>query len=192
VGRSILLAVIGMPACGSPPPPGTAAAGTTGSADDVARLLPLPDKTVYTFATRSEGTTDNGILVIEVARLSESLVQLKSGARRQLLEIRPEGVQHASGGFLLKRPLQLGAEFKGEFGRVRITRVEVSVTVPAGRFTGCLETVEERSQGPLSQSSTKLFCPEVGIVSLHTEAESGNQSMSDWAELKSTAKRVEF
>jgi hypothetical protein len=93
---------------------------------------------------------------------------------------------------LLKRPLQLGAEFRGEFGRVRITRVDVTVKVPAGRFTDCLETVEERSEGPLSQSSTKLFCPEVGIVSLHTEAESGDQSMSDWAELQTTGKRVEF
>jgi hypothetical protein len=160
--------------------------------DEISRLLPLTDRTVYSYATHSDGSAGTGLLVIEVKHVSPSLVELKSGARRQLLRVASDGVQHVSGGYLLKRPLVPGAQFRGEFGTVHVSRVGISVSVPAGRFSGCLETVEERTGGEVTQVSTKVFCPEVGIVSLHTEAESGDQVLSDWAELKESAQRIDF
>lgn len=155
------------------------------------RLLPLEDGMVYSFATRSDGSSETGLLVIEVGRTG-SLVKLKSGARTQLLQLEADGVRHAGGGYLLKKPLVPGTQFKGEFGTVRITRVALTVDVPAGHFMGCLETVEARTEGQVTQSSTKVFCPDVGIVSLHTEARSGAEELSDWAELKGTERRVQF
>lgn len=178
--------------CAGPTTPAPATQGSAAGGDELARLLPLTDGTVFSYATRTDSSSETGLLVIEVRRLSGSLVQLKSGARTQLLQLVPDGVRHAAGGFLLKRPLVPGTQFKGEFGTVRVTRVALTVDVPAGHFTRCLETVEELTQGEVSQSSTKVFCPDVGIVSLHTEAQSGADVLSDWAELKATGKRIEF
>ena len=68
---------------------------------------------------------------------------------------------------MLKEPLQLGASFKGKFGKVEITKADTVADVPAGKFVGCLETVEKTPQG--NEQVTRVFCPDVGMVSLEIQ-----------------------
>jgi hypothetical protein len=160
--------------------------------DEVERLLPLEDKSVLSYETVLEQTGESGLLTIEVSRRSGNLVELRAAGRTQLLEIAADGVRHATGGYLLKKPLTKGAEFKGEFGRVRITETARTIRVPAGAFENCLETVEEAESSTGAQRSTKIFCPAVGMVWMQQEASSGGEYLLERASLRSFGPRVEI
>src|SRR6202012_5498735 len=83
--------------------------------------------------------------------------------------------------FVLKAPLVPGTTWRGEHGgNVKIIGVDKIADVPAGKFTGCVQTLEERlGDAPVRFATT--FCPTVGIVIL--EAAPG--ANLERAELKS-------
>ena len=59
------------------------------------------------------------------------------------------------GAFVLKEPLEVGTTWPGEHGgKARIIAVNVTIEVPAGRFSGCVQTLEERlgKREPLRES----------------------------------------
>jgi hypothetical protein len=64
--------------------------------------------------------------------------------------------------------------------------------VPAGTFTGCLETLEElHGSGPaLLRRVTTLFCPDVGIASLYVEAWDEGKHAAERAVLRSFGQPV--
>jgi hypothetical protein len=93
-------------------------------------------------------------------------------------------VVHATGGFLLRTPLEEGAEYKGQFGQVRIVSVSRSITTPAGSFAGCVETVEEASL-PTPKRATSIFCPKVGLVALDIEGALEGEAASVATRLRS-------
>lgn len=158
---------------------------------DIERFFPLVDGHIYNYTTMGE-SGDTGMLIARVSRTSESSGELRfpSGAKR--FEYTPEGVRIASGSgagaFVLKTPLSAGTAWRGEHGgQARIDAVDVSIQLPAGDFTGCLRTVEERG-GDLPARYTTVFCPDVGVVSLEATA-----GMSfERAELKSYAAPVDL
>ncbi|WP_437622052.1 hypothetical protein [Sorangium sp. So ce1151] len=151
------------------------------------RYFPLIDGHIYHYVTMSEGG-EQGLLVARVHRADERHGELRfpSGVKR--FEFTGEGVRRSDTGvYVLKEPIAPGTTWTGEHGgRARIAAVDAAVEVPAGRFTGCVQTVEERlGDRPARYVST--FCPDVGVVAL--EAASG--ASYEKAELKSYAPPVD-
>lgn len=145
-----------------------------GASRSVARLLPLEHDTVLSYETTSD-TGDQGILILQVRRPREGLVELDVAGRVQRLDVDESSVMHATGGYLLKEPIVAGATFRGAFGEVRVTTIEKSIRVPAGTFHSCVETIEE-SKVPFKRA-TSVYCPEVGLVSLVVEANGADGDM---------------
>jgi len=155
------------------------------------RYLPLVHDTVFAYETSSEATGETGVLMMSVARPRSGLAEIKIGSRIQRLDLVADGIRHATGGYLLKAPLAVGSRYKGQFGEVRITTLDRSVQVPAGKFEGCLETVEE-TQVPAAKRATTVFCPDVGIVILVAEGTSDGEYTVERAQLRSHGPRIDI
>jgi hypothetical protein len=168
-------------ACGPPDskvPGGSAVADgpSPSSGTPLERLFPLQDRHIYQYVAE----TDSGEQEALVARVSRSeagggTLHLPGGKKTfvyqadGVLLTRPNGAPV----YVLKQPLTVGTSWRGEHGgTVEIVAVNASIAVPAGPFTGCVTTVEQRGgDRPLRVATT--FCPDVGIVVL--EATSGAQ-----------------
>jgi hypothetical protein len=174
-------------ACGSPPPPEKKPEPVT--AEGVARYLPLEDETVFSYETRMEPGGERGLLVLEVRRRRPELAELVVAGRSQRLNVTATSIELVTGGALLRAPLSMGATWRGDFGRVRVTDVSRSVTVPAGAFSGCVETVEEMTSAEGTKRTSTVFCPGVGIALRETEVEQDGVHATDRIELKSFGKR---
>lgn len=179
-------------AASAPPQPAWNAApdGQQGvsSGTQAERYFPLVDGHIYHYATFTE-RGEAGLLVARVHRSGARHGELRfpSGVRR--FEYSGEGVIRAdTGAFVLKEPIAVGTTWRGEHGgRARIVAVGVTIEVPAGRFTGCVQALEERlGDRPARYVST--FCPDVGVVALEA---SGGASYEK-AELKSYAPPVDI
>jgi hypothetical protein len=97
-------------------------------------------------------------------------------------------VRLETGGHWLKEPLRRGACWRGRTGETCVTAVELRVSVPAGRFEGCVRTVE---RGAGAARVTTVFCPGVGMVSLEVVGEIEGQPARELALLKSYGPRVD-
>jgi hypothetical protein len=155
------------------------------------RYLPLEDATVFSYETQTTPGNDRGLLVLEVRRPRPDTAELVVAGRVTRLSITPDAVSHAAGGFLLRAPLVAGAEWHGDFGHVRLTRVDARVTVGAGTFADCLETVEELATRESDKRTTTMFCAGVGIALRETEVEQGGEHQSERIALKSFGKRFD-
>ncbi len=168
-------------------PPSTAPAAATG----LARYLPLEHDTVFSYETSTEPPTEPGLLILEVRRPRANVAELVVAGRARRLNVSESAVAHAAGGFLLREPLAVGTTWHGDFGRVRVTRVELAITVGAGTFAGCVETVEEVTTREGEKRTTTAFCPGVGIAVRETEAEQGGLRQSERIALKSYGKKFD-
>jgi hypothetical protein len=155
------------------------------------RYLPLVHDTVFAYQTSSEATGETGVLMMAVNRPRPDLAEVNIGGRVQRLDLVSDGIRHASGGYLLKSPLAVGSHFRGQFGEVKVSTLDRSVEVPAGKFTGCLETVEE-TRAPIAKRATTVFCPEVGIVMLVAEGTSDGEYTVERAVLRSHGPRIDI
>lgn len=130
----------------------------------VERLLPLEHDTVLSYAAWLPESTEPEKLILQVDRRSPDRADLRSGSSIKRLEVLADGVRLLTGGYLLKTPLHQGAEWPGPAGRVRVTAVDQSASVPAGHFTGCLVTTEVAAAGRAMRTISTTYCPDVGIV----------------------------
>jgi hypothetical protein len=178
-------------ACGSKEPPPRAAQPPAKILNDVSRYLPLKSDTVFAYDTMSEATGETGVLVVQITRPRPDMAELTVGGRAQRLDIGSDGIRHATGGYLLKAPLSLGARYKGQFGEVSITALDRAVQVPAGNFVGCIETVEE-AKTPVAKKVTTTFCPDVGMVLLVAEGMVEGAYAAERASLRSFGPRVDL
>jgi len=175
-------------ACGSPQPaPETKPKAATKVG--VTRYLPLEDATVFSYETRVDPDGERGLLVLEVRRRRPELAELVVAGRAQRLNVSEGAIELVTGGALLREPLTEGATWRGDFGRVRVTSVARTVTVPAGTFQGCLETVEEMTSAEGTKRTITAFCPDVGITLRETEVEQDAQHATERLALKSFGKR---
>jgi hypothetical protein len=142
------------------PPPRPAA--------DFARYLPLVNDTVFAYDTSSDDNAERGVLMLRVRRTREDYAELGAGSRIQRLDLGTDGIRHATGGYLLKAPLEPGKHWKGQFGDVSVVSVDRIVNVPAGKFASCIETLE-RATAPVQKTVRTTFCRDVGIVLLEAE-----------------------
>jgi hypothetical protein len=146
------------------------------------------DGHVYHYTTANE-MGEEGLLVARVHRSGAREGELRFPAGTKRFEYTPEGVVlSGQGAFVLKEPIALGTSWRGEHGgEARVSAVDVTVEVPAGRFSGCVQTMEERlGDQPVRYVAT--FCPEVGVVLL----EAASRSSYERAELKSYGPPVQI
>ena len=114
-----------------------------------------------------------------------------------MVEVKEDGiVRLETSAYLLKAPLSAGAEWPGEGGAtVRIGSLDRMVDVPAGKFVGCIETIEEVATRPGKNPSrrvTTTYCPDVGVALLHAEMWRASQHTGEHATLRSFGKPVQF
>lgn len=169
----------------SAPPPGAPGAS---SGSPIERFFPLVDGHVYQYATTNDAG-ERGVIVARVRRESAGVGELRLPSGSKRFAYTPEGViLEGRGAFVLREPLAVGASWPGEHGGLtRVVAAAVSAEVPAGRFAGCVQTLEERlGDRPLRYLST--FCPDVGLVALEA---SGGASY-ERAELRSYGPPVQI
>ena len=177
-------------ACSAPPQVEAQAAAVARTAG-IARYLPLEDATVFSYETTTEPAGDRGLLVLEVRRPRPEAAELVVAGRARRLAITNEGVAHVTGGFLLREPFVVGATFHGDFGQVRVTRVNQEVTVPAGTLRDCIETSEEMTTDAGTKRTVTSYCAGVGIALRETSAEKDDERASERIALKSWGKRFD-
>ncbi len=174
--------------CASPPP--ATAPVLASPVPELARFVPMENQTVLSYETYIEDSNERGVLVFEISRPRPELVELSVAGRvRKRYYFEPGGVRSGQGGYLLKAPLVVNAEWQGDDGRVKLTAVDLSVDVPAGKFSGCLQTVEQAKLAAATRTTTTVFCPGVGITSLQIEGEQDGTSVLQRLSLKSFGPR---
>ena len=187
IGTSLLL-LTALAGCGSEPQAKSPDGSIGGPVTDVQRLMPLEHNTVFAYATTSEdGTT--GIYVIEVGRPRSTMAELKVAGNVVRRYISADGVQAPGGGYILRVPLTADAEWKGEFGDVKVKSLSRSIKVPAGDFGNCVETFEEADTPAFTKTATSIFCPGIGMVYYLLEGEQNGVQVSEKLELKSFGPR---
>ena len=157
---------------------------------ELTRFVPFTNDTVLSYETYIEDTNEHGIAVFEIKRPRPELAELSiAGQVRKRYYFEPAGVRSAQGGYLLKSPLALNAKWTGDDGEVTVSKVDQSIDVPAGKFSGCLETVEQAKLATATRKTTTVFCPGVGIALLQIEAEEAGTSVLQRLTLKSFGPR---
>lgn len=161
------------PQPGPPTPPvPTPTAGTSPHAG-AATFFPLKPGHIYQYALE----TDEGqsSMMTRVTRGDGSGGELQGPRGTKTFHYVNDGVVLATGGagqvYVLKLPLEVGNKWRGQAGStVEIVETNAAVTVPAGKYAGCIKTVEQRAgDRPMRVATT--YCPDTGIVQL--EAASG-------------------
>jgi hypothetical protein len=186
LGLSLLVLVFGC----VPVPQSKAQAPHSAAVTDVSRYLPLENNTVFSYETYIEDTNERGLAVFEIARPRPELAELSiAGQVRKRYYFEPGGVRSGQGGYLLKSPLSLNSQWTGDDGQVKVTSVDQSVDVPAGKFSGCIQTVEQAKLPGATRTTTTVFCPGVGITVLQIEAEQDGTSVLQRLSLKSFGPR---
>ena len=157
---------------------------------EVTRYLPLENNTVFSYETYIEDTNERGLAVFEIARPRPELAELSiAGQVRKRYYFEPGGVRSGQGGYLLKSPLSLNSQWTGDDGQVTVTSVNQTVDVPAGKFSGCIQTVEQAKLPGATRTTTTVFCPGVGITLLQIEAAQEGTSVLQRLSLKSFGRR---
>ena len=64
-----------------------------------------------------------------------------------------------------------------------------SITVPAGDFGNCVETLEAAETPAFTKSATSVFCPGIGMVFYQVQGEQSGAKVSQKLELKSFGPR---
>ena len=186
---SLVVLLVASASC-APTVQSKAAAAPATVVTELTRYLPLEDNTVFSYETYIEDTNERGIAIFEIKRPRPELAELSiAGQVRKRYYFEPAGVRSGQGGYLLKSPLGLNSEWTGDDGRVRVTSVDESIAVPAGRFSGCLRTVEEAKLAAATRKTTTVFCPGVGMTLLEIEAEQAGTSVLQRLTLKSFGPR---
>jgi hypothetical protein len=182
----VLLAAL--PSCGGPAEAKSPDGSIGGPVTDVQRLLPLQHNTVFSYATTDEAG-HTGIYVIEVGRPRSTMAELKVAGNVFRRYISADGIQVAGGGYVLHSPLGPDAEWKGEFGDVSVKSMSRSITVPAGDFGNCVETLESADTPAFTKTATSVFCPGIGMVYYLIQGEQNGVKVSQKLELKSFGPR---
>jgi hypothetical protein len=188
--RLTVLVLLSAASAGCAAAPAARAAAPVAPVTELSRLVPFENNSVLSYETYIEETNERGILVFEISRPRPELAELSvAGHVRKRYYFEPGAVRGAQGGYLLKAPLTANAEWQGEDGRVKVTAVDQNVDVPAGKFAGCLQTVEEAKLAAATRKTTTMFCPGVGITTLQIEGEQEGTSVLQRIVLKSFGPR---
>jgi hypothetical protein len=181
--RASLLAALAIVSlsCASATPssePGPQLAAPALTSDTAAEAyFPLVDGHIHQFRTTRYGDApeaEQGLLVLKASRSAASEGALTGPAGRRQIFYRADGIESVSPegrrGYVLHLPLESGATWNGEHGgTTRIVASELRVTVEAGSYDRCFQTLEERG-GDRPLRITTTFCPGVGITALEVSS----------------------
>lgn len=154
--------------------PGPVVAGPAPSSGTAAEAyFPLVDGHIHQFRTTRYGDApeaERGLLVLKASRSTADEGALTGPAGKRRIHYRADGVESVSPegrrGYVLHLPLESGSSWNGEHGgTTRIVASELRVTVEAGSYERCFQTLEERG-GDKPLRITTTFCPGVGITAL--------------------------
>lgn len=187
-----LLSVLSCAGGGAPVPAPTTPAEVPSS--PVARYLPLNDGWQWAYDVEDE-SGNRGMFVTRARRLSAARFSLGGAGSAHVVEARGDGiVREESGVYVLKAPLIAGSEWPGSQGAaVKVTALDRVVDAPAGRFVGCVTTVEQAGSGDTPERRiTTTYCPDVGVTELIAEAWQGARHQREHAVLRSFGKPVDL
>jgi hypothetical protein len=160
----------------------------------VARYLPLKDGWQWAYDVQDEGG-NRGMFVTRAHRLGASRFSLGTASSGHVVLSRSDGiVREETQAYVLKAPLAPGKTWPGNNGAVvSVSAVDRVVEVPAGRFVGCVTTVEQlgTDQSPERRVST-TYCPDVGITELLVEAGQSPRQQREHAVLRSFGQPIDL
>lgn len=186
---TLTIALLGMAAaCAAHTPPPAPQSPAKEVSTSVSEWLPLQNNTVLEFSTSVEGTGEQGRLMMQVRRPRANHIELGVAGRIRRLDVLPEGVSIATGGWLLRLPLRVGTSFQGLNGHVTIVNTDRTVDVPAGHFTNCLETEEKTA----TTKTLTDFCRGTGITRLVIEGQLNGDPRREIAELRFTGPLIDL
>lgn len=158
----------------------------------VERYFPLIDKHLYTYELSRDDTAVKDMLMLRVRRHDATTAALHVNEVVRSLVITPTEIRRESGGVILRAPLQVGATWPGDNGgQTKLVQTDVAIEVPAGKYQGCLRTVEEVGEGTYGRVTT-TFCPLVGIVEMLTEERSTRGEVTQRTALRSFGPPVDL
>jgi hypothetical protein len=158
----LLLVACGSPASRSQTPKIPPASG-------VEEFFPLGDGYVYTYETLDEDGRAEDMMLLRVRRSDPGRAELHTASGVRELVVTADSIRRSPGGFVLLAPLDKGAQWDGDNGGItRVHDVNVKLTVPAGTFDACIQTVEEIS-GATRGRITSVYCPAVGLARMTVE-----------------------
>jgi hypothetical protein len=155
--------------------PGQGGPGSRLPASALERLLPLMRGLSYVYLVESEEGQDSMLARAVPEAGNRATFRLPGGIRH--FEFGPDAIRQITPSgtvTVLTVPLAPGTSWRGERGsQVVIEAVDAVVDVPAGRFAGCVRTLERRG-GDMPLQVYITYCPDVGIVQL--DAARGQQT----------------
>lgn len=147
-------------------------------------FFPLVSGKIYHYVTDEAG--ERGMLVAKVDRADATHGSLHIGNTDKRFVYDAKGVSYQGGAYVLQVPLAVGTSWPGEHGgTTHITSIDAQVSVPAGSYGGCVETVEEVVP---PARYTNVYCPGIGLVTVDVDAPRGHARI----ELKRYGKPVEI
>ena len=188
-GTAVSLAACALlTACGASALPAAAPPGPGG----VERFLPLVDKHIYTYESVREDTGERDMFMVRVRRRDAASAELVTGSGIRSLIVEPDAIRRREGGFLLRGPMQVGTTWAGDNGgQTRIVDTAAKVDVPAGKFEGCVRTVEELAAGAKGRITT-TYCPLVGIAEMIVEEVDDGETVVQRVSLRSYGAPVDL
>ena len=147
-------------------------------------LYPMRENAQWVYDVDTGGGEPPTLGIFEVIERSGDTVQIANnrGMDRDgqvshgdpiAYEVGDEGIRHVqSDGWLLRRPIEAGAEWPGMGGRqARVTDIDATAETFAGTYQHCVEVTETGDEA--GRTIRTVYCPEVGPViiesSLSTE-----------------------
>jgi hypothetical protein len=155
--RSFVLFVC-ISACASAPSARPAAPLLTPS-----RLYPLHAGGVWSYDV-DPGDGSNVLAITRVVEVDSLHALVQGGEGTTRYELRDDGIYRSErGGYLLKAPIAVGAQWPSGGGtQATVRAIDLALETPAGRFTGCVEVLEQGA--PSGATISTMYCPKVGPV----------------------------
>jgi hypothetical protein len=129
-------------------------------------FYPMSEGNVWTYDVET-GVGPPALGISRVVAVDGPRVSVENNQSDPIVyELREEGIYRvASGTWLLKKPLEVGATWPSSAGRqAQVSSVTETVTTNAGTFEGCVKVEESDPRQPI----TTVYCPGVGPVILET------------------------
>ena len=132
--------------------------------------FPLEGGKLYHYLTDDGG--ERGMLVANVTRADATHGELHIGSSVKRFTYDAKGIAYEGGAYVLRVPLEAGTSWPGEHGgTTKIVAADASVSVPAGTYGNCVETVEDVV--PEAQYRN-TYCPGVGLVLIDVASPRGH------------------
>lgn len=144
-----------------------------------ADYYPLADGWSWTYSIWKDGTKTQAIYT--VLRRQGDVAVVQEGDERVTYAVTPEGIAERDGDrlgdYVIKNPIEVGAEWPVAGGRARIASVDGRFADPRlGRYEGCVLVAVIRDD-PKRVTQT-LFAPYLGPYLIGIEAWDGQQYLS--------------